>query len=256
MLQKALPKFEVALARDAGSIAASQRLRYEVFVEELGSDGPLVDHTNRLEKDRFDEVCEHLLLYDRANRTSEVVGVYRLMPPDRFASFGRYYSEGEYDLAPLMSSGRRLLELGRSCLHADYRGGAAMHHLWQGLAQYIEANRIELLFGVASFHGADASAHAEPLSLLHQNYLAPASVRPRALPEGFFEMNQHRPDQIDRVRAMRAMPQLIKAYLRLGGMVGDGAFQDKVFNTTDICMILDTAKIGPKQRARLTEVRA
>mgnify|MGYP000359625000 CR=1 FL=1 len=119
------PQFSVRLARDAADVRAAQRLRYEVFVAELGGGGDGVDHDARLECDRFDAVFDHLLLLDAA-RGDAVVGVYRVMREDQARAAGQFYSEDEYDLEPLRRSGRKLLELGRSCLHADYRGGAGM----------------------------------------------------------------------------------------------------------------------------------
>jgi len=242
------PRFRVELAHDAADIGAAQRLRYEVFVEELGGDGPLVDHAARLERDRFDPVFDHLVLRDMG-RAGAVVGVYRLMREEGAARAGQFYSEDEYDLAPLRASGRRLLELGRSCVARPYRGGEALYHLWQGLARYVEEHRIEVLFGVASFHGTDAGALAQPLSLLHHRHLAPPELRVRALEGHFQRMDLVPEDAIARAAAMRAVPALIKAYLRLGGCVGEGAYIDHAFNTTDVCLVMDTARLNARQRA-------
>ncbi|EBA09000.1 hypothetical protein SSE37_05120 [Sagittula stellata E-37] len=241
------------LARDAADVAAAQRLRYDVFVAELGGDGPLVDHENRLERDRFDPFFDHLLVCDPA-RGDMVVGVYRLLRDDRAAEAGQFYSEDEYDLGPLRRSGRRLLELGRSCLHPDYRGGAAMFHLWQGLAGYVTDHGIEVLFGTASFHGTDIARLAQPLSLLHHRHLAPPELRVRA--RNFQDMNLVPEARIDRVSAMLDVPALIKAYLRLGGCVGEGAYVDHAFNTTDVCLVMDTARMTERQRALYTRERA
>jgi putative hemolysin len=238
--------FTVALARDAAEIAEAQRLRYTVFVEELGGDGPLVDHAARLERDRFDPHVDHLLLRS-ASADGAVVGVYRLMREESARAAGQFYSEDEYDLAPLRASGKRLLELGRSCLHPDYRGGAALFHLWQGLAAYVQKHGIDILFGVASFHGTDTQALAAPLSLLHHRHRAPAALRVRA--RRYHPMDLIAEGDLDRSAAMRALPGLIKAYLRVGGVVGDGAFVDHAFNTTDICLILDTARMNAAQSA-------
>ena len=189
------------------------------------------------------------LLRDLARPGNQVVGVYRLLRDDQAARLGRFYSETEYDLTPLKTSGRRLLELGRSCLHRDYRGGTAMHELWNGLADYVAAHDIELLFGVASFHGTDARALAAPLSLLHHRHLAPPDLRVTAQPDHYQPMDLLPEDRIDRVAAMRAVPALIKAYLRLGGFVGQGAWIDNAFNTTDICLLMDTARMCDKRRS-------
>lgn len=245
------PHLSLRLARDDRDLRAAQRLRYRVFVTELGGDGDLVDHDARLERDAFDPLFDHLLLIDDrrdAAALDDVVGVYRLLPGERVAREGRFYSEGEYDLGPLKRSGRRLLELGRSCLHPDYRGGAAMFHLWNGLADYVAEHGAEVLFGTASFHGTDLAALAQPLSYLHHNHLAPAALRVTARPGAGQRMDLLPLEVIDRRQAMLATPALIKAYLRLGGCVGEGAWIDRAFNTTDVCLVMDTAQMSAKHR--------
>jgi putative hemolysin len=246
-------RFTVRIAETAADHRAAQALRYDVFVRELGAGGDLVDHAAGLERDEFDDFCDQMIVCDAA--TGQVVGVYRLLRDDQAAKAGRFYSEGEYDLAALRASGRRLLELGRSCLHRDYRGGLAMHVLWSALADYVARHGIEILFGVASFHGTDAARLAPPLSLLHHAHLAPSDLRVRALPEGFHPMDLIAPGDLDRVAAMVQVPSLIKAYLRLGGVVGEGAFIDRVFNTIDVCLILDTARMTDRQSARYSPQR-
>ncbi|WP_299147937.1 GNAT family N-acyltransferase [uncultured Tateyamaria sp.] len=240
------PVFRVTLARGDADLRAAQALRYDVFVRELGGGGPLVDHAAGVEQDRFDPFSDHLLLTDEV--ADRVVGVYRMLPAERAAQAGQFYSEDEYDLAPLRASGRRLLELGRSCLHADYRGGEAMFHLWNGLAAYVAQHRIDIMFGVASFHGTDVAALAAPLSLLHHRHLAPAPLRVRAKPPHAVAMDLMPEARIDRRAAMIQIPALIKAYLRLGGVVGQGAYVDHAFNTTDVCLIMDTAAMSERQR--------
>lgn len=251
------PDLHVRLARTDSEIALAQALRYDVFVEELGGDGPMVDHATRREADRFDPFFDHLLLFDgkrSAAGLNPVVGVYRLLRQDQAREAGQFYSEDEYDLAPLLSSGRRLLELGRSCLHRDYRGGVGVYYLWSALADYVDRHGIDVMFGVASFHGTDIRALAEPLSFLHHRHLAPPELRVRS--RAFQPMDLIPEARIDRVAAMRATPALIKGYLRLGGQVGEGAFLDRAFNTTDICLVMDTARIDPRQRALYAKARA
>jgi putative hemolysin len=242
--------FELRLAECEADLHAAQRLRYDVFVEELGGGGEMVDHAGRREADRFDPHFDHLMLLDnRRPAEDRVIGVYRVMREEAAARAGQFYSEDEYDLGPLRASGRRLLELGRSCLHRDYRGGTAMMHLWAGLADYIAAHRIEVLFGVASFHGTDPAPLAGPLSLLHHRHLAPPDLRPVARTAGYQRMDLIAERDLDRPAAIRATPALIKAYLRLGGCVGQGAFIDRAFNCIDVCLVLDVATIPEKQGA-------
>lgn len=251
--------YTLRLARDDRDLRAAQRLRYEVFVEELGGDGPLVDHAARLERDAFDPWFEHLLLIDGARdpaSLSDVVGVYRLLTSERMPLAGQFYSEGEFDLAPLKASGRRLLELGRSCVAKDQRGGAAMFHLWNGLAEYVLERGIEVMFGAASFHGVDTGALAQPLSYLHHHHLAPEGLRVRAKAPHRQEMDLIPAAALDRRAAMAGTPALIKAYLRLGGFVGDGAWIDRDFNTTDVCLVMDTARMSEKHRSYYTRKQA
>lgn len=245
------PNLTVRLATSEADLLGAQRLRYQVFVNELGGDGALVDHDARFERDEYDPYYDHLIVTDNRRDQTEldhVVGVYRVLPGDRTTPIG-FYTSGEYDLNVLKTSERKLLELGRSCVHPDYRGGAAMYLLWSALAQYIQERRIEVLFGVASFHGTDISTLKHPLSFLHHRHLAPADLRVRTVADAFQSMDLCPAEKIDRKVAMQTMPALIKAYLRIGGFVGDGAFVDYPFNTTDVCLILDIARIDPRHRA-------
>jgi len=249
--QRELP-LEVRLATTEADLLGAQRLRYEVFVAELGGDGGLVDHARRLERDRFDPFYDHLVLVDPtrdARRLEHVVGAYRLMPGGRAEAAGGFYCADEYDLGPLLTSGRQLLELGRSCVHRDFRGGAGLFQLWSGLADYIQREGSEILFGVASFHGTDLPALAHPLAFLHHNHLAPEPLRVRARPPEAVSMATLPAEAVDRREAARAIPALIKSYLRLGGFVGEGAWVDRAFNTTDVCLVMDVARIDARARA-------
>ncbi len=244
---------EVRLGEGEEDRLAAARLRYAVFVEEMGGDGPLVDHGNRFEQDRFDPYCDHMILVDAAcdpASQNHVVGVYRLMTEEAAQEVGQFYSEDEYDLTALKTSGRRLLELGRSCVAKDHRGGQALGLLWDGLADYVISHEIEVMFGVASFHGTDVKDFSAPLSHLYYNHLAPTDLRVRAHEDVYQRMDLLPDKGLDRVAAMRDVPSLMKSYLRLGGFVGDGAFIDHSFNTTDVCLVLDTQRMNAVARAR------
>jgi putative hemolysin len=247
------PSFIVKIADTAAELRAAQALRYDVFVRELGGSGAMVDHDAGLEIDRFDPFFDHMLVIDTV--ADRVVGVYRLLRDDQARAAGQFYSEDEYDLSVLKSDGRKLLELGRSCLHRDYRGTTALYHLWVGLADYVARYDIGILFGVASFHGTDVQALAQPLSMLHHNHLAPPDLRARATPAHFQTMNLMDADALDRPRAMREIPALIKAYLRLGGFVGEGAYVDYSFNTLDVFLVMDTERMNERQKRLYTNRR-
>ena len=161
-------------------------------------------------------------------------------------AFGRFYSASEYDISPIVAHGGEILELGRSCVDADYRTGATMQLLWQAIAAYVFRHDIEVMFGCASLPGTDPDALALPLSYLYQYHLAPPALRARALPERYVSMSRVPIDGLDRKAALALLPPLIKGYLRLGAYIGDGAVVDHEFGTTDVLIIVPVSVI--KQR--------
>jgi len=252
-------RFTVRLAEDDRDVAAAQRLRYRVFVEEMGATPSAEDAAVRRERDRYDAYFEHLLLIDNEcadpDKERGVVGVYRLMTGARSRSGIGFYGADEYELTLLERYPRETLELGRSCVDADYRGGAGMHLLWTGLGQYVSEHDVGIMFGVASFHGNDPNQIAQALSYLYYNHLAPADLRVRAIADNFTAMDILPPEEVDKVEAMRQIPALIKAYLRLGGYVGEGAFIDHAFNTVDVCLLMDTARMVQRYRKFYSRAR-
>ena len=240
-------------ARTADDLRQVQRLRYQIFVAEMGAGGDGIDHDLSLEADGYDAFAQHLMIEDPTRASGDnLVGVYRLMTRDCAQRAGGFYARSEFDLSPLLSSKRSLLELGRSCVHPDYRNGMVLAQMWSALAQFVQDADIQVLFGTASFHGTDKDALAQPLSWLHHHYLAPPDLRVRAIGPAAVACDQIAAEQLDRPVAMRQMPPLIKSYLRLGGRVGQGAFVDHKFNTTDVCLILDTNALTYQARTRYT----
>lgn len=252
-MQIDLRHYRVKLAETEAERMGAQRLRYRVFVEEMGARADAAQHAARREWDAYDPYFDHLILLSLASDAHDpldrVVGVYRLMRRAAARAGRGFYGAQEYDLGPIETSARESVELGRSCVAAGHRGGPAMHLLWNGLAQYVLDRDIEILFGVASFPGTDVEPIAEALSFLHHRHLAPRDLRVRARPEHHVAMDRVAPDAIDPARALRSVPPLIKAYLRLGGVVGDGAFIDSDFNTVDVCVLMDTARMKAQHRA-------
>jgi hypothetical protein len=173
-----------------------------------------------------------------------------LLPGDRLAQAGQFYSEGEYDLTPLAGLGAQASGTwaGPACM-PTHRGGTAMFHLWNGLADYVLERGIEVLFGVASFHGTDARPWRSRCPGCTTTILRPRRCASRARPPMRQEMDLLPPvGRLDRKAAMAATPALIKAYLRLGGFVGDGAWIDHAFNTTDVCLVMDTGQMSARHR--------
>jgi len=239
--------FKVTLARSPEDVAAAQRLRYRVFVSEMGATGSSVDHNKHLEVDLFDAYSDHLLLSDMSRPTEDqIVGTYRLMTSKQ-AEITGFSSDPEFDHTRLKVSGRALLELSRSCVHPDYRDGVGMFLLWQSLSDFVAEKGVEILFGVASFWEQDAQNLSAALSLLHHRHLASDQIQSTCRTPAKFDLLPE--DQVDRIAALKKVPALIKAYLRLGGMVGQGAYLDSAFGTVDVCMVVDMNGINARQRA-------
>jgi putative hemolysin len=228
----------VRLARDGDEIAASQALRYRVFYEEMAAQPTEAMRELQRDFDEFDPICDHLLVID--NELNAVVGSYRLLRREVALANRGFYSADEYDITPLLRYPERVLELGRSCVDAAYRSGPTMQLLWQGISSYVIHYDISVMFGCASIAGTDPREHAELLSYLYHYHLAPPAIRPKALPERRVDMNFMPAEEVDQRRARSALPPLIKGYLRLGGCIGDGAVVDHQFNTTDVCVVVNT----------------
>ena len=230
----------VRLAQTDADIDAAQALRFKVFYEEMTAQpSPAIAAAER-DFDRFDPYCDHLIVLDRrlGGGSAAIVGTYRLMRRDAAARIGRFYTQDEYNIRKLLRGGRQILELGRSCVHQDYRRHHTMQMLWRGIARYVLHYNVKLLFGCGSFPGADPEAHALPLSYLHYKHLAPIALRPKALRSRHVEMRRMAYEEIDERKALAALPPLIKGYLRLGGGVGEGAVIDREFDTVDVCIVV------------------
>jgi len=246
---------EVRLAHTVDEILNAQKLRYQIFYEEMHAEPDAIMQTTKRDIDPYDEFCDHLLVIDHDKPEGEkVVGTYRLLRQEVAEKQQGFYSASEFDLSPLMTDsfkaqmgeGKQLLELGRSCVHADYRSSATINLLWQGIAEFLKEYNIAYMFGCASFEGTDPNEFGEAFSYLYNNYLVPDDFKVKALDDLHVEMNVVAPDAIDTRMARRALPPLIKGYLRLGCFFGDGAVVDKQFGTTDVFILLPVERIAKR----------
>lgn len=249
---------EVRLAETDAEVELAQRLRYRVFYEEMSAIPSPAMREARRDFDKFDEVCDHLLVIDRALHEDDgqpaVVGTYRLTRDVDAKRIGGFYTASEYvidDMLARLAADSRLLELGRSCILKAYRTKpGTMQLLWRGVMAYVARFSIDLLFGCASLHGTDPDALALPLSYLHHFHHVPANVPVCARPELYVPMNRMPKEAIDLKEALRALPPLMKGYIRAGAGIGDGAVIDRQFGTTDVLIYLPVADIHPKYKSR------
>ncbi|MCW5772242.1 MAG: GNAT family N-acetyltransferase [Rhodospirillaceae bacterium] len=248
LIDERLGTLQVRLAETWDEVDAALALRYRVFFDEMKARASPGIVAKQRDVDEFDPYCDHLLVIDTALGTGPeaVVGTYRMLRRQGAAKVGRFYSSAEYDLQPIIDHPGEILEMGRSCVESRHRTRAAMQLLWRGVTAYVLANRIDILFGCASLHGTDPTEMAAPLSYLYHNHLAPPDMRPVALPSRYVGMNLLPKEAIDAKAAMRDLPPMIKGYLRLAGVVGDGAVIDHDFNTVDVFVYVDMRKVTEK----------
>jgi len=240
---------EVRLARDPEEVAAAQAIRFRVFCQEMGAKSS--QGVEERDADRFDTICDHLLVVDTALPGMErdrIVGTYRLLPQEQALAAGGFYSEAEFELGKLIARHpeRRFLELGRSCVLPAYRSKRTIELLWQGIWAYCRRKGVDVMTGCASFHGTVPAAHAEALSFLSHFCQADGLWSIRAKPERYVSMDLMPLEAIDAKAALTAMPPLIKGYLRLGAKFGDGCVIDRDFCTTDVFVVLPVEAISER----------
>lgn len=231
----AAPRFEASFAQTRAEILETQQLRYRIFAGELGaqinSGDAGVDH------DQYDPYCRHLLVRDTAS--GRVIACTRILTDDQAPNAGGFYSSSEFDLAMLDSLPGRVMEIGRTCVDADYRGGAAIATLWQAIAAYVTAHGFDYLFGCASIDLTDGGAQAHAiLENIRSKYLAPDYQRVRP----YIPL----PAADSRATEKPKLPPLLKAYLSLGAKACGEAYWDRDFNCADVFMLLNVSDLHPR----------
>jgi putative hemolysin len=253
--------FEIRLASTAKELLSAQKLRYSIFYEEGGA---IASQTaSRLRRDicPFDAICDHLLVTDTeavsasGSRKAKVVGTYRLLRRDVADTHHGFYSQGEFDISYLLARrpNTRFLELGRSCVHANYRSKRVIELLWRGLWLYAKKHRIDALIGCASLPGTDLEALRLPLSFLHHYAQAAEEWQVAPWPQGQTDFVPLARDETDVRRGLASLPPLLKAYLRTGARFSRGAVIDRQFGTTDVFTIMPMTDIEERYRSHFGE---
>ena len=222
----------VGLATCETEILEAQKLRYRVFADEMGA--RLATRTPGVDRDIYDPFCEHLIVRDED--AGRIVGTYRILSPAAARRVGGYYSENEFDLTRLQHLRGQLVEIGRSCIDADYRSGAVIALLWSGLARYMQENGYEYLIGCASVSMADGGHAAASLyNRLREKHLAPLEYH--VFPRCPLPLSSLRGD-LD-----AEAPPLIKGYLRAGAWVCGEPAWDPDFNTADLPILMPIGRV-------------
>jgi putative hemolysin len=244
VLRRNEPTLDVSWARHLDEVRAAQRLRYQVFVDEMGArpDVPVGTPAGH-DADLFDRYCEHLIVRTRDERSAPgvVIGTYRILTPWAAKRAGSLYSDTEFDLAPLHALRPRMVELGRSCVHAEWRHGSVIMLLWGAVADLMQRNGLDTLIGCASIGMRDGGHVAASLwDKLRRTHLASPELQVQARPPLPVEkLESHLPVEA---------PALIKGYLRCGARVLGAPAWDPIFNTADLPLMMRLADLPSRYR--------
>lgn len=230
--------FALGLARSNEELEAIQRLRYNVFTEELNAVFP--NATDGLDCDRYDPWCEHLMV--KEVDTGCIVGTYRLLTPDNARKAGGYYSESEFDLGGLGALRHEIVEIGRSCTHADYRNGSVIMLLWSGITKLVHQMGLRYVLGCASVSLRDDGVTAAEVWRLARHTMAGNPELPRLVPHHRYPV-----ERLNSVLPAR-VPPLIKGYLKIGADICGEPAWDPDFNTADFPVLMNINRMDPRYR--------
>jgi putative hemolysin len=225
---KPLPRFRVEFAASPAARQQCYELRYHVFATELGAE---VRGTQPgIDKDHFDDHSTHIAVFD--NKTNELVATTRLLDNQGRLATGKFYSETEFDITMILQAGKSYLEIGRTCIHPDYRRGAALPMLWQGIARHVVEHHIDYLFGCASIPLANGNKYIySVMSHLREKHFSAPDYRVRPLIPLRLEADGPQADDV-------ILPTLLKAYLRQGAVICGEPYWDAGFGVADVFVLL------------------
>ena len=246
--------YVIKIAETKSELKKAQALRYSVFYKEKKAIPTISKKILRLDYDKVDKFADHLIVIDKNRKgiKNKIVGTYRLIRGDIAAHCGGFYTSSEFDLSKILNSyeNNKILELGRSCVHQDYRNGTIMNLLWKAIAEYVKLYDIKILLGCASFHGTDVMKYTNELSYLRKNFSLPDELSVKSLDSKIYPAYTEIDSNNNNLRTFVKLPPLIKGYLRVGGKVSHDCYVDYKFNTIDLCVIVNTNNIDEKYKKK------
>jgi putative hemolysin len=232
-------RYRARLAATAGDVTAAQALRWMAFRGGASDDSP----PGGLDTDAFDGLCAHVLVEDL--RSGTLVCCFRLMHLPSGAEIGRSYSAQFYELSALKAFDAPMVEMGRFCIHPDWRDPDILRIAWAAMTAYVDAARVQMLFGCSSFHGTEAREYYDAFALLRQRHLAPKRWLPRVKAPAVFRFGSLLRRKPDVKRATAKMPPLLRTYLLMGGWVSDHAVIDRDLGTLHVFTGLEVGAVPP-----------
>lgn len=234
-------RYRARLAQSDRDIADAQALRTMAF------------RTERIDSDRFDGICAHVLVEDmRAG--GQLVCCFRMLTMAGGAEIGRSYSAQFYDLSALKRFEGKLVEMGRFCVHPDWSDPDILRVAWGAMTAYVDRNGVEMLFGCSSFAGTETVEYLDAFAMLRQRHLAPKRWLPRVKAPDVFRFASRLRRKPDVKQAMLRMPPLLRTYLMMGGWVSDHAVVDRQMNTLHVFTGLEIGAIPPARKRFLRAV--
>lgn len=239
-LEMEFDNFLVKVAETRDEVEAALRLRFEVFNIEM-KEGLDSSWETGMDQDHYDDHADHLIVIDK--NSNRVVGTYRLLIKSRAIGNGGFYSEGEFDLRNLKKLPDEVLEMGRSCVHKDYRSNGVINLLWAGIAKYLKLSNAKYMFGCGSLHTHDVTEVSQIYSYLKSKYYADEKFRVYPVEKCLVPGLRDDMPVDDSREITRKIPPLIKGYFRTGALICGEPALDAEFGTTDLLILLPTDQI-------------
>lgn len=241
------PTFDVKLADSKNEIKSAQKLRYQVFFSERNKKKIFNIDNFRKDSDKYDNYCDHIVVIHKKSKFSrnKIVGTYRLLKQSVAENKSGFYSSEEYDLTKLLNSNKyfNMLELSRSCISKDFRNKNVLQLMWKEIYKYIENNKVDAMFGTASFLDTNLYNLSNQLIYLNNSHKMPNEIMVNALDKCRAKIDYSRNIKMN-LKLVKSLPTLIKGYLKLNAYIGDGAVVDHKFKTTDIFVFLPVNDIN------------